>query len=74
MPAEPRPPKPKLPAALEDPDTFAVVLPYLKRGLTLAVAEDNGADRGELQRPVHRMVQRFVAQSAAYAGDPDPLD
>lgn len=71
---DPKSPKPPLPSALSDPDVMAVVSPYLLRGLTAMIGEDNGADRGELQRPVHRMVRRFIAQAAAYAGPPEQID
>jgi hypothetical protein len=74
MPAETRTPKPPLPTALADPDVMAAVLPYLRRGHAATVAEDRTAERDELARPVHRMVARFIAQAAAYAGEPDPVD
>lgn len=65
--------KPDAIGALKDADVMAVVHPILSRGLQLAIAEDNTADRGELMRPQHRMAQRYLAQSRACAGDPDPI-
>lgn len=63
-----------LPGALNNPDTMVLILPYLARGLRATIIEDNTSDQGELRRNLHRLVQRFIAESAAYAGPPEKID